>query len=203
MLNHNKTFRLYRADSLLVRTKKRKRLSDRERLPLSVPQHRNQRWSMDFASDSLCSGRRFRVHNIVDDHSRESPCQLVDFSISGERVGSFLDQLAILHGLTDELVINNGPGLPEKPCSYGRRKPVCAWCSSSPASQCRMVMLRAVPGKFRYECPNENWLVSLSKARPSLANDIITIITNVHTLAWAARHRRRLQPNDKAGPVVA
>lgn len=53
MLNHKKTYRLYREDGLLVRTKKRKRLSGRERLQLSVLQQRNQRWSMDFVSDSL------------------------------------------------------------------------------------------------------------------------------------------------------
>lgn len=56
-----------------MRSKKRKRLAGRKRLPLAAPEKRNQRWSMDFVSDSLCSGRRFRVLNIVDDFTRESP----------------------------------------------------------------------------------------------------------------------------------
>lgn len=73
MLNHKKIYRLYREEGLTVRTRKRKRLAGRERLPLAVPQRRNQRWSMDFVSDSLYSGRRFRVLNIVDDHTRPRP----------------------------------------------------------------------------------------------------------------------------------
>jgi len=92
----------------------RKRLSGRERLPLSVPQRRNQRWSMDFVSDSLCSGRRFRVLNIVDDPTRESPGQLTDLSISGERAVRFLDHLASLHGLAEEIVMDNGPEFTSK-----------------------------------------------------------------------------------------
>lgn len=86
VINHKRTYRLYRDEGLAVRTKKRKRLAGRERVPLAAPERRNQRWSMDFVSDSLCSGRRFRVLNIVDEHTRESPGQLVDLSISGERV---------------------------------------------------------------------------------------------------------------------
>ncbi len=84
VINHKRTYRLYRDEDLAVRTKKRKRLAGRERLPLKASERRNQRWSVDFVSDSLCSGRRFRVLNIVDDFTRESPGQLVDLSISGD-----------------------------------------------------------------------------------------------------------------------
>ncbi|WP_421778488.1 integrase catalytic domain-containing protein [Ferruginivarius sediminum] len=57
----------------------------------------------------MCSGRRLRVLNIVDDYSRESPGQLVDVSISGDRLARFLDQLADFHGLPAEIVVDNGP----------------------------------------------------------------------------------------------
>lgn len=50
---------LLRREGLAVRTKKRKRLVGRERVPLAASERRNQRWSMDFVSDSLYSGRRF------------------------------------------------------------------------------------------------------------------------------------------------
>lgn len=48
---------------------------------------------MDFVSDQLTNGRRFRVLNIVDDYSRECVLQLVDFSISGLRLARELDRL--------------------------------------------------------------------------------------------------------------
>jgi hypothetical protein len=49
--NRQKTYRLYKAERLAVRPRRRRRLPERERLRLVVPQPRNQRWSMDFASD--------------------------------------------------------------------------------------------------------------------------------------------------------
>lgn len=55
----------------------------RPRTPLLLPDRPNQRWSLDFVSDQLASGRRFRVLNIVDDFSREGVGQLVDTAISG------------------------------------------------------------------------------------------------------------------------
>ena len=49
---------------------------------------------MDFVSDQLANGRRLRVLNVVDDFTRECVLQVVDFSISGERVARAFDQLA-------------------------------------------------------------------------------------------------------------
>jgi putative transposase len=59
-----------------------------------VPDGVDERWSMDFVSDPLANGRRFRVLNIVDDSSRELVLQIVDFSISGQRIANELDRIA-------------------------------------------------------------------------------------------------------------
>ena len=59
-----------------------------------VPDRVNQRWSMDFVADQLANGRRFRVLNVVDDYSRGCVLQIVDFSISGQRLGRELSRLA-------------------------------------------------------------------------------------------------------------
>lgn len=56
---------------------------------MEVPTAVNQRWSMDFVSDQLSNGRRFRVLNVVDDYSREMVGQLVLVSISGRQVARF------------------------------------------------------------------------------------------------------------------
>ena len=67
-----------------------------------------QRWSLDFIHDRLADYRRFRVLNIVDDHSNVCPGQIVDVSISGARVARYLDDLALLTGLPEEIVLDNG-----------------------------------------------------------------------------------------------
>ena len=76
----------YREKKLQVRRKRRKRLSARDRVPLPMPDGPKQRWSMDFVSDQLATGRRFRVLNILVDYCRECIGQIVDTSITGERV---------------------------------------------------------------------------------------------------------------------
>jgi putative transposase len=66
VVNKKRTYRIYCEEGLQVRTKKRKKIS-RPRVPMLVPDAVNQRWSMDFVSDQLANGRRFRVLNVVDD----------------------------------------------------------------------------------------------------------------------------------------
>ena len=84
-MNHKRTERLYRAEGLQVRTKKRRKLPRRDRVTAQLPQRPMQRWSLDFMSDQLADHRRFRILNLVDDHSRLCPGQIVDLSISGAR----------------------------------------------------------------------------------------------------------------------
>ena len=94
VVNKKRTYRLYTEEGLQVRTKKRKKLK-RPRQPMEVPTGVNQRWSMDFVSDQLSSGRRFRILNVVDDFSREMIGQLVSVSINGHQ----------------ETVLDHGPAL--------------------------------------------------------------------------------------------
>ena len=71
VINPKRTYRLYREEGLQVRTKRRKKLQ-RPRVPTLLPTSVNERWSVDFVSDQLANGRRFRVLNIIDDFTRES-----------------------------------------------------------------------------------------------------------------------------------
>jgi putative transposase len=109
VINRQKTYRLYKADDLAVRRRSRRRPPERDRLRLVASVRRNQRWSMDFASDALWTGRRFRCLCLVDNATRESPALLADFAIGGERVVRVLDELAAQHGLPEEIVMDNGP----------------------------------------------------------------------------------------------
>ena len=92
MINEKRTYRLYKEENLQLRIRKRKKLKP-PRQPLMVPIYPNVRWSMDFVSDQLSNGRRFRVLNVKDDYSKELVGQLTAYSISGQHVARFLDQL--------------------------------------------------------------------------------------------------------------
>ncbi len=70
-LNHKKLFRLYRQEKLGVRKRGGRKRALGTRSPVVLPEAPNQRWSLDFVSDALNSGRRFRVLTVVDDFTRE------------------------------------------------------------------------------------------------------------------------------------
>ena len=108
-MNHKHTYRLYLEQGLQVRTKKRQKLHRRDRIEPTMPEHPMQRSSQNFMSDQLVDHRRFRILNIVGDHSRFCPGQIVDVSITGARLAQYLDDLALLHGLPEEIVLGNGP----------------------------------------------------------------------------------------------
>ena len=121
VVNRKRTYRLYSALGLQVRTKRRKKLI-RPRVPMAVPSRSNERWSADFVSDQLANGRRFRVLNIVDDFSRVCVGQLTEFSISGEHMVRYIDQLAQTRGLPATLVLDNGPEMTSKAMFFWARR---------------------------------------------------------------------------------
>jgi putative transposase len=87
--NLKKVYRLYREERLTVRKRGGRKRALATRAPMALPQEPNQRWSLDFVSDSLACGRRFRMLNVIDDYSRECLGYIVDTSLSvGELLAS-------------------------------------------------------------------------------------------------------------------
>jgi putative transposase len=77
------------------------------RAPMVLPQGPNQRWSLDFVSDILADGRRFRVLVVVDDFTRECLALVADTSLSGVRVARELEGLASERGRPLMIVSDN------------------------------------------------------------------------------------------------
>lgn len=110
-VNWKKLYRIYREERLTVRKRGGRKRALGTRAPMAIPQGPNQRWSLDFVSDSLAWGRRFRVLCIIDDFSRECLATVVDTSISGHRVARELERIAELRGYPCTVVSDNGTEL--------------------------------------------------------------------------------------------
>ncbi len=100
--------RLYGEERLQVRKRGGRKRALGTRRPMLVPDQPNQRWSLDFVSDSFTDGRRFRVLTVVDDHTRECLALIADTSLSGLRVGRELDAIIAGRGLPRVIVSDNG-----------------------------------------------------------------------------------------------
>lgn len=107
--NRKRVLRVYRLLGLSLRRKSRKRLPARIKSPLGQPGQPREVWSMDFMSDSLVTGRRFRVFNIIDDYNRQALCTASDFSMPSIRVVGHLKQAIEVYGRPLEIRVDNGP----------------------------------------------------------------------------------------------
>ncbi|WP_246755780.1 IS3 family transposase [Bradyrhizobium sp. CCBAU 53338] len=108
LINHKKLFRLYREERLTVRRRGGRKRAIGTRAPMMVPMAPNERWSLDFVSDQLTDGRRFRMLTVVDDCTRECLALVADTSLSGTRVARELDRLVMERGRPKMVVSDNG-----------------------------------------------------------------------------------------------
>ena len=106
-VNWKRLYRLYKEEKLTVRKRGGRKRALGTRAPMAIPQDANQRWSLDFVSDSLVDGRRFRILCVIDDFSRECLATVVDTSLSGTRVTRELDIIAERRGYPCMIVSDN------------------------------------------------------------------------------------------------
>lgn len=91
------------------RRKGKRRLPASVRQPLTKQEYINENWSMDFMSDSMVSGRKFRTLNIIDDCTREALTIEIDTSLSAKRATRVLDRLVSERGKPKSIRVDNGP----------------------------------------------------------------------------------------------
>ena len=123
---------------------------------------------MDFTVDTLADGRGFRTLNIVDDFTRECVAIEVDRSLPGLRVARVLDRLHAAIGLPQCIVVDNGPEF------AGRTLDAWAYAHGvtlrfiRPGKPIENAYVESFNGKFRDECLNEHWFVSLADAKAAI-----------------------------------
>ena len=164
VINRKRTYRIYTEERLQVRTKRRKKLQ-RPRQPLEVPGATNERWSMDFVSDQLANGRRFRVLNVVDDFSREMVGQLVAVSISGRQVARFLSLLCEQRGKPRKIICDNGTEFTSKAMFFWSKETGVLLGFIQPGKPTQNAFVESLNGKFRNECLNRSWFRTMDEAR--------------------------------------
>lgn len=163
-VNRKRVQRLYREEGLAVRRKGKKRRSQAPRLirtPLSGP---NKRWSMDFVSDTLSSGRTFRCLNIVDEFSRECVALYPSHSIPAVRVIDVLERLRQERGLPEVIVTDNGSEFTSRAFdawAYARGVRIDFIQPGKPVQNC---FVESFNRTFRDDCLNMHWFVSLADA---------------------------------------
>ena len=162
--NPKRIYRLYRDEGLAVRRRKRKRVAVARR-PMPAPARLNDCWAMDFVSDTLASGRKYRVLNVIDTLSREGLVSEVDTSLPGARVVRALETAAMWRGYPARITCDNGPEF--------RSRALDAWAYEhrvtldfiDPGKPIQNSLCESFNGRMRDECLNVHWWRTVEEAR--------------------------------------
>jgi putative transposase len=169
VLNHKKLRRLYAEERLQVRRRGGRKRALGMRAPINLPLGPNQRWSLDFVSDTLTDSRRFRMLAIVDDFTRECLTLIADTSISGLRVGRELDAIIAKRGKPQTIVSDNGTELTSMAILRWSQETGVNWHYIAPGKPQQNAFIESFNGRLRDELLNETLFTSLNHARDALA----------------------------------
>jgi putative transposase len=165
-VNHKRVYRLYRQEELGLRRKPpRRRVACVKREIRPSAKAKNECWSMDFVSDQLFDGRRLRVLTLVDNHTRESLALHVGQRIRGLDVVAVLERLTKQHGLPKRIQVDNGPEFISKDLDRWAYWNHVELDFSRPGKPTDNALIEAFNSRFRQECLNEHWFMSLPDAR--------------------------------------
>jgi putative transposase len=169
VMNHKKFRRLYREERLQVRRRGGRKRALGTRAPIALPQGPNQRWSLDFLSDALADGRRFRILAIVDDFTRECLALVGDTSLPGLRVVRELNTLIAVRSRPAMCLSDNGTELTGTAILRWSQETRIAWHYIAPGKPQQNAFIESFNARLRDELLNETLFTSLSHVREVLA----------------------------------
>ncbi|MCE8456946.1 IS3 family transposase, partial [Rhodovulum sulfidophilum] len=169
VMNEKKLYRIYREEGLSVRRRRGRKRARGSRTPMPVPLRPNQRWSLDFLSDTFGACRKFRILAVNDDCCRENLALIADTSISGTRVARELDALVRIYGKPTCIVSDNGTEFTSKAILKWANDNGVEWHYIAPGKPQQNGYIESFNGSLRDECLNEEIFDSLADARRRLA----------------------------------
>lgn len=153
-VNHKRIYRLYTELNLKMRRKTKKRKFIVEKQPLKISGRINQGWSIDFMSDSLQSGQRFRTFNAIDDFNREGLVVEADTALPATRIVCILEQLALKRGYPTYIRCDNGPELRSCALQNWAAAHNIELCFIEPGKPMQNGLIERFNGTFRREILN-------------------------------------------------
>jgi putative transposase len=167
-VNAKRIYRLYTEDGLTVRTKVRKKIARRQRMPLLRATRPNQRWAMDFVSERLYDGRWFRVLTVVDQFTRECLLLLADGSRTGHKVALALSRVIAERDAPESITVDNGTEFASKAMDAWTYQYRVQLDFIRPGRPVENGYIESFNGRLRDECLNVQVFFTLADVREKL-----------------------------------
>ena len=168
-INVKRVHRIYREAGLNLRTKrpKRRRMAA-HRMERPQAQQPNEAWCMDFMTDALFDGRRFRVLTVLDQYTRECLAIYAAQSIKAAKVVEIMDKLIIQRGIPKRVQTDNGSEFASRALDRWAYDNGVTLDFSRPGKPTDNPYIESFNGSFRDECLNTHWFLSLEDAREKI-----------------------------------
>ena len=168
-VNHKRVYRLYCEEGLHLRRKRpRRHVSAAHRTPQDAATRPNDRWAMDFVSDALYNGQRVRAFTLVDQYTRECLAITVDQRFTGAQVTQVLTRVGLVRGTPERIACDNGPEFISKALDKWAYDHHVTLNFSRPGKPTDNAIIESFNGRFREECLNTHWFLSLEDAKTKI-----------------------------------
>jgi putative transposase len=166
LVNAKRIYRLYRELGLQLRHKTpKRRVKAKLREDRADATRSNQVWAMDFVHDQLATGRKLRILTVVDTFSRFSPVIDPRFSYRGEDVVATLERACLEHGYPKTIRVDQGSEFISRDLDLWAYQRDVELDFSRPGKPTDNAFIESFNGKFRTECLNAHWFLTLDDAR--------------------------------------
>jgi len=168
--NHKRTYRVYIEEGLNLRSKRpRRSKTAANRLERPVNTGLYECFSMDFVSDALFDGKKFRALTVVDNYSRECLAIYVGQSLKGADVVYVLNQIKMIRNIVPKKIqTDNGSEFISKEMDKWAYENKVTMHYSRPGKPTDNPFVESFNGSFRDECLNAHWFLSLKDAKDKI-----------------------------------
>ena len=168
-INAKKTYRIYKELGMQLRNKTpKRRVQAKLREDRAAAVGPNDVWAMDFVHDQLATGRKIRVLTVVDTFSRYVPVLDPRFSYRGEDVVATLDRICRRVGYPATIRVDQGSEFISRDLDLWAYQRSVTLDFSRPGKPTDNAFIEAFNGRFRAECLNSHWFMSLEDAAEKL-----------------------------------
>lgn len=168
-INVKKVYRIYKELGMQLRHKTpKRRVKAKLRDDRALAVGPNDVWAMDFVHDQLATGKKLRVLTVVDTFSRYVPVLDVRYSYRGEDVVATLDRVCRTAGYPKTIRVDQGSEFVSRDMDLWAYQRGVVLDFSRPGKPTDNAFIEAFNGRFRAECLNQHWFLTLADAAEKL-----------------------------------